>query len=112
MHCRSTILNVDVRQAVESDAGAISGVLRSAFAEFEPLYTQKGFEATTPGPEAVLKRMREGPVWVAVHDDIIIGTVAAMCEDGECYVRGMGVVPDSRARGTASQCGRVRGECT
>lgn len=90
---------MDVRQAVECDASKISGVLRSAFAEYEPLYTPEGFAVTTPGPEAVLDRMREGPVWVAVLDNDIIGTVAAVCEDGECYVRGMGVAPDSRASG-------------
>jgi GNAT superfamily N-acetyltransferase len=88
-----------VRPAVESDAVAISAVLRSAFAEYEPLYTSEGFDATTPGPEAVLKRMREGPVWVAVHGEDVIGTVSAVCEGGECYVRGMGVTPGARTRG-------------
>ena len=88
-----------VRQASESDAVAISAVLRSAFAEYEPLYTPAGFAATTPGPGTVLERMSEGPIWVAYHGGEIIGTVAAVCEDGECYIRGMGVAPDLRARG-------------
>ena len=87
---------------MEDEAGAISGVLRSAFAEYEALYTAEGYRATTPGPDAVLERMREGPVWVAVLGEEIIGTVAAVCEDRECYVRGMGVVPDSRARGVGA----------
>jgi GNAT superfamily N-acetyltransferase len=88
-----------LQRAVEADAVAISAVLRSAFAEYEPLYTAEGFEATTPGPAAVLERMSEGPVWVAFHGEDVVGTVSAVCEGGECHIRGMGVAPDSRARG-------------
>jgi GNAT superfamily N-acetyltransferase len=93
---------VVVRQAVEDEAGTISGVLRSAFAEYESLYTREAYRATTPDTEAVIERMRRGPIWVAVLGEDIIGTVAAVCENGECFVRGMGVVPDSRGRGAGA----------
>lgn len=43
--------------------------------------------------------MREGPVWVAVLGEDIIGAVAAVDESEGCCIRGMGVVPGSRARG-------------
>jgi SAM-dependent methyltransferase/GNAT superfamily N-acetyltransferase len=91
-----------VRLAVDADAAAISAVLRSAFAEYQRLYTPEGFAATTPGPDAVLQRMSEGPIWVADRGGEIIGTVAAVCDDGGCYIRGMGVAPDSRARGAGA----------
>jgi putative acetyltransferase len=88
---------LEVRRAAEQDAQAVAEVLRQAFAEFESLYTAPAFAATTPGATLVLDRMREGPLWVAVHGDRIIGTIAAVNQSRGCYIRGMGVAPDSRA---------------
>ena len=33
-------------------------------AEYGPLYTKEGYAATTPGPDEILIRMSQGPVWV------------------------------------------------
>ena len=91
-----------VRRGEERDAKRIAEVLRRAFAEYKPLYTAGGFAATTPGARSILDRMREGPVWVAVLGEEIIGTIAAAGQGEGCYIRGMGVVPDARARGAGA----------
>ncbi len=88
-----------VRTAVAEDALAIAGILHDIFAEFRPLYTYRGFAATAIGVEEVLARMTEGPVWVALWEDSICGTVAAVARGRALYVRGMGVLPTARGKG-------------
>jgi ribosomal protein S18 acetylase RimI-like enzyme len=88
-----------IRRAGESDAPAVVEVLRRAFAEYRPLYTERGFSATTPDLEQILSRMQEGPVWVAEEAACIAGTVSAILRGSECYVRGMAVSPESGGRG-------------
>jgi len=90
-------IRVEIRLARETDAAAVSDVLREAFAEYEPLYTDEGFSATTPDAELVLQRMAQGPVWVAAQDNAVIGTVSAVAQGDSLYIRSMGIVP--RARG-------------
>lgn len=87
-----------VRLATIDEAEAIAAVLRESFAEFETLYTPDAFTATTPGPEKIRARWHEGPVWVAVVDDRIAGTVAAVSSHHDLYVRSMGVRPEARGR--------------
>ncbi len=94
---------VRVREASDGDAAGISEVLRLAFTEFRALYTPAGFEATTPGAEPIRMRMREGPVWVAVQQEMLVGTVGAVIQSPDCYVRGMAVLPGSRALGVGRQ---------
>ena len=92
-----------IRAATQGDADQIAAVLRAAFAEYESLYTPAGFAATTPGPDVILSRMREGPVWVAIQQRRVIGTVAAVHQSDGCYVRGMAVLPQARAKGVGRQ---------
>jgi ribosomal protein S18 acetylase RimI-like enzyme len=72
-------------------------LLRLAFQEFEPLYTPEAFLATVQPESGILKRMEEGPVWVAEDAEGIIGTVSAVRAESTMMVRGMAV--DPRARG-------------
>ena len=67
-----------VRRGEPRDAAAIASVLLSAFAEYELLYTPAAFTATTPSRVEIEQRIREGPVWIAVCDDVVVGTVSAM----------------------------------
>jgi ribosomal protein S18 acetylase RimI-like enzyme len=92
-----------VRRAQPTDVAAIAGTLRDAFAPFEPLYTPAGFTATTPGPEQLLARWREGPVWVAERDGAIVGTVSAVQRPGEVYVRSMAVRPEAQGVGAGAE---------
>src|SRR5207244_4952712 len=82
-----------VQRARATDASAIAIVLREAFAEYKPLYTSEGYVATTPGPAEIRHRMTEGPLWVALRDGKIVGTVSAVAKETGLYVRGMAVIP-------------------
>ena len=82
--------------AVVDDAEAIASVLLDSFVEYKPLYTDDGFAATTPAREQILDRMKEGPVWVALHEEMIVGTVSVVVKGESLYVRGMAVLPSAR----------------
>jgi GNAT superfamily N-acetyltransferase len=91
---------VEVRRAQARDAAAISAILLEAFLEHRPQYTEEGFAATTPGRAEILKRIAEGPVWLAVKSGEIVGTVSAVLQDARTlYVRGMAVLPVARGQG-------------
>jgi len=95
--------HIEIRRARPADAAAITAVLHESFIEFKSLYTEGGFSATTPGPDQVIERMREGPIWIAALDGVALGTVAAVIKDPAVYIRGMGVVPAARGSGTGSR---------
>jgi ribosomal protein S18 acetylase RimI-like enzyme len=40
--------------------------------------------------------MEEGPVWIALRENMIVGTVAALDRGEDLYIRGMAVLPASR----------------
>ena len=90
--------DVRIRLAKPNDAQAIASLLYESFAEYEALYTPEGFAATSITSEQIVDRMREGPVWVAVREDVIVGTVSVAVKSGALYVRGMAVAPRSRGR--------------
>ena len=90
---------VQIRMAASVEAREVASLLLESFIEYRDSYTPEGFAATTPTGEEVLKRMEEGPAWVALLDGFVVGTVAAVdrCED--LYVRGMAVLPAARGIG-------------
>ena len=89
-----------IRIAVVSDAGSIAQVLAEAFAEYRSLYTQAAFNATCPTSDVVLRRMTEGPVWVAELAGLVAGTVAAVSKGDGLYIRGMAILPAARGQAT------------
>ena len=91
-----------ITRAEIQDAGTIAGILLDAFREFEPLYTPGGFRATTPTATAISARWPEGPCWIARLDGQAVGTVSAIDQGDEVYVRSMAVTPASRGTGVAS----------
>jgi GNAT superfamily N-acetyltransferase len=90
--------NIRTRIALRNEASQIATVLHDAFIEYQPLYTQAGFAATALASEQLLERMREGPLWVALRDDIIVGTVSAVLKEERLYLRGMAILPQSRGQ--------------
>jgi len=88
-----------IRRATAADARSITVLLNRAFLEFEPLYTPEAFVATVLPESGILKRMEEGPLWVAenAHEEII-GTVSAMRAADSAFVRGMAVDPEARGQ--------------
>src|SRR3954452_14518961 len=87
---------LEVRLASLAEAALIATVLHEAFIEYQPLYTPAAFAATTPSVERVEARMSEGPIWVALLDGAIAGTVSAAARGEGLYVRGMAVLPQAR----------------
>ncbi len=87
---------IEIRTAVAADAPAIAAVLFESFVEYRSSYTDRGFNATTPTSDLLLIRMKEGPMWVALHNDAIVGTVSAIKRGEALYIRGMAVVPAAR----------------
>jgi len=90
---------VQIRRAAVEDSAAIADVLYQSFVEFKPLYTDAGFAATTPVAAQLEMRMREGPLWVALSGGVIVGTVSAVKTGDSAYIRGMAVLPATRASG-------------
>jgi ribosomal protein S18 acetylase RimI-like enzyme len=94
---------VQVRRATTDDAAWVASVLRQAFAEYEPLYTEQGYAATTPGAGEIAARMGQGPVWVAVHKERIVGTGSVVSRPEGIYIRGMAVIPSARGLGIGNR---------
>ena len=42
--------------------------------------------------------MTEGPIWVALHREEIVGTVSVVPKGEELYIRGMAVLPAARGK--------------
>lgn len=93
---------VTIRRAGPEDASAIARVLYEAFVEFRALYTDGGFAATALRAEEIPIRLQEGPVWVALRDGAVAGTVAAVVKGTSVYVRGMAVLPGARGSGVGA----------
>lgn len=87
---------LQIRLATLDDVTEIAAILRDAFVEFQALYTAGGFAATTPDAQTLSARFHEGPVWVALLDGAMVGTVAAIARPDEIYIRSMGVRPQAR----------------
>ncbi len=92
---------IQIRTAGPEDADCIASVLRRAFTEFLQLYTTKAFEETTPTAVQIRNRFAAGPVWVAVHGSMIVGTVSGLPMEDSFYIRSMAVSPTARKFGIA-----------
>jgi GNAT superfamily N-acetyltransferase len=88
-----------IRLAELDEASLIASILHDAFAEYEPAYTPEGLAATTPTSDQIRARWHEGPVWVALLDGTVVGTVAAVPKGEALYVRSMAILPAARGQG-------------
>ena len=88
-----------IRFAEPRESPAIASLLAESFAEYQPLYTLEGYAATVITSEQVADRIREGPVWVALWDEVVVGTVSVVPRKRSLYVRGMAVRPTARGQG-------------
>lgn len=91
--------DVEIRLAGSDDVSGIATLLAESFAEYRSQYTQRGFEATVLNVELVANRLAEGPIWVAVRNALVMGTVSAVRKGDALYVRGMAVRPAARGLG-------------
>jgi ribosomal protein S18 acetylase RimI-like enzyme len=60
---------------------------------------RQGFATTTPTSDQLTTCMAEGPIWLAVQDEVVLGTVSVVSRGDESYIRGMAVVPQARGLG-------------
>jgi putative acetyltransferase len=96
---------IEIRIATAHDAPQIAAVLLAAFEEYRSVYTPAAFAATTPTSAEVERRIdtTEGPVWVALLQDVIVGTVSAVPKGESVYIRSMAVLPSARGQGIGEQ---------
>lgn len=100
MHINSDIkATIKIRRAVNADAAAVSALLYKAFVEYKSLYSEKGFEATTPGREVIGDRINKKVVWLIMNGDTIAGTVSLFPQRDQLYVRSLAVNPNERGQG-------------
>jgi uncharacterized protein len=90
---------IRVHRAERADAVAIAAVMETAFAEHRAQYSEGGYRATVVSASTVEARLEEGPVWVAVRDRQVIGTLSAVPTGSTLHLRGMAVVPEARGLG-------------
>src|SRR6266536_6534553 len=91
--------DLQIRRATAEDAESIAQILFEAFSEFESGYTPEAFAVVTPPPNEVATRFDEGPMWVAVKGNEIVGTVSALPEPEWLYIRSMAVSPKAQGLG-------------
>lgn len=90
---------MQIRFAEQEDVSGIAEVLAESFAEYKSLYTPEGFAATTPTSTQIKARFDEGPIWVALYKEKIVGTVSAVPKGNRLYIRSMAVSPNTRGKG-------------
>jgi ribosomal protein S18 acetylase RimI-like enzyme len=88
-----------IRRANKDDTGSIAAILYDAFVEHQSAYTPEAFRATTPTAGQIGNRINEGPIWIAVEEDTVVGTVSAVLEGASLYIRSMAVIPAARGQG-------------
>ncbi len=95
--------DISIRYARDSDAQQIGSLLFDSFAEYADLYNQESFAATAITSEQARQRIAEGPVWVAVSGERIVGTVSVIARRDSLYIRGMAVHPIARGQRIGEQ---------
>jgi GNAT superfamily N-acetyltransferase len=88
-----------IRMAVPDEALSIVSLLARSFAEYESSYTPEAFAATISTSDRIRDRINEGPVWVALRNDVLVGTLSAVARGEALYLRGMAVDPGARGDG-------------
>ena len=84
-----------IRPASHNDAKGIYEVLLAAFEKYRHYYTPEGFSDTVMSENAVIERMKEMKLYVAVDQkQQIIGTIGwQKINSNEAHIRGMAVNP-------------------
>ena len=84
---------LEIRLATPDDSQVISDLIYAAFEPFKSEYTDGAFEYTTPTADMIHPRFDEGPIWLAVRDDEIVGTVSGLPDGERFYIRSMAIKP-------------------
>jgi GNAT superfamily N-acetyltransferase len=92
-----------IRMAIPDEAFSIAALLARSFAEYESSYTPEAFAATISTTDRIRDRIDEGPVWVALRNGAVVGTLSAIARGEALYLRGMAVDPTARGDGIGRQ---------
>ena len=90
---------MQVRLAAPTNLASVATALRESFSEYKSSYTDEAFAATTPRVEELRRRLKEGPIWVAMKDETLVGTVSVIAKGRALYIRSMAVLPSIRSHG-------------
>jgi len=93
----------EIRRATPDDAATISALIHEAFVPFETDYTAEAFAYTTPPVDMIRERFEEGPIWIAVDGDVMVGTVSGLPEPDRFYIRSMAVKPMAQGNGVGQK---------
>ena len=88
-----------IRMAEPEEAATIASILYEAFSEYRSSYTHQAFTATTLTSDQVYRRMDEGPIWVAMRGETIVGTVSGVSWGEDFYIRSLAVLSSARSQG-------------
>ena len=88
-----------IRLAASSDASAVANLIFQSFLEYKSSYTDEAFAATCPSSIELENRMSEGPIWMAIEDETVVGTVSGVPVGNALLVRSLAVLPSERGQG-------------
>ncbi len=91
-----------IRLAASSDASAVANLIFQSFLEYKSSYTDEAFAATCPSSIELENRMSEGPIWMAIEDETVVGTVSGVPVGSALLVRSLAVLPSERGQGTGA----------
>ncbi len=91
--------DVQIRLAVMDEAEEIAQILVGAFGPLRGKYTTGAFAAVTPDADEIRDRFEEGPIWVALVEGKMVGTVSVLPEPDWLYIRSMAVLPETQGLG-------------
>jgi ribosomal protein S18 acetylase RimI-like enzyme len=94
----SSKTDIQIRMATPDDVSHIASVLRASFLEYRAAYSDDAFAATVPTKSQLKGRFEEGPIWVALCNGVIVGTVSAVPQDESLHIRSMAVLPTARGQ--------------
>jgi GNAT superfamily N-acetyltransferase len=90
---------VRAHRAEPADAPAIAAVLSKAHAEHRKQLGETAYASMALDASAVAARFEEGPVWIAVRDDDVIGSLSAVPDGAAVQLRDLAVEAASRGAG-------------
>jgi ribosomal protein S18 acetylase RimI-like enzyme len=94
---------IEIRRAAIGDATGTVNCLEAAFEKYRALYNTSGYVDTTLNSEAVIRRLMEMNIYVAVTEKgEVVGTVYwSRTKPEEGHLRGMAVKPEYQGSGVA-----------
>jgi ribosomal protein S18 acetylase RimI-like enzyme len=88
-----------VKLATKTDIPAVASLLARSFLEYKTSYPEKTFAATISTMGELHNRLTEGPVWVAVEGETVVGTVSGVLDGETLHIRSLAVSPGNRGQG-------------